>query len=115
MTVSRAINNPELRSPATRTKLQAAIAEAGYVPNLVTGGLRTSKSRLLAPLVATLISPEFNGTIRAPTDALNDCSYPTQDALFWFGFGLTYRTRYCRPELATAHPGVSCQQSSVSD
>ena len=52
-TVSWAIHYPELLSPATRAKLQAAIAKAGYVPNLVAGGLRSSKSRLAAALAPT--------------------------------------------------------------
>ena len=75
MTVSRAINNPELLSTATLAKLQAAIAQAGYVPNLVAGGLRSSKSRLVAALVPTLTSPVFNETIQALTAALNEHGY----------------------------------------
>ena len=56
------------------------------MPNLVAGGLHSGKSRLVAALVSTLISPVFNETIQA----LNNQGYPTQNTLFPFGFGLTY-------------------------
>ena len=75
MTVSRAISNPQLLSPATRAKLQDAIARAGYVPNLVAGSLRSSKSRLIAALIPTLISPVFNETVESLTAALSERGY----------------------------------------
>jgi LacI family gluconate utilization system Gnt-I transcriptional repressor len=75
MTVSRAINTPERVPAATQAKVQAAIAKTGYVPNLLAGGLRSKKSRLVAALVPTLVGPVFNETIQALTDALNEHGY----------------------------------------
>ena len=89
-TVSWAIHYPELLSPATRAKLQAAIAEAGYVPNLVAGGLRSSKSRLAAALTPTFDKSGVPSNDSGATAALNDHGYQAQYTLFPFEFGLTY-------------------------
>lgn len=68
ITVSRAFNNPELLSPKTLKKVMDAVAVCGYVPNLVAGGLRSSKTRLVAVLVPTLRSP-FAEMIQSLTSA----------------------------------------------
>jgi LacI family gluconate utilization system Gnt-I transcriptional repressor len=75
MTVSRAINTPDRVPPETLAKVQAAIAKTGYVPNLLAGGLRSNKSRLVAALIPTLVGPVFNETVRALTEALNALGY----------------------------------------
>lgn len=46
-TVSNVINSPELVRPATREKVQAAIAELGYRPHASARRLRTQKSGTL--------------------------------------------------------------------
>jgi LacI family gluconate utilization system Gnt-I transcriptional repressor len=75
MTVSRAVNNPDKVPAATLAKVQAAIAKTGYVPNLLAGGLRSNKSRLVAALIPTLVGPVFNETIQALTEALHEAGY----------------------------------------
>jgi LacI family gluconate utilization system Gnt-I transcriptional repressor len=75
MTVSRAINSPDRVPAATLAKVQAAIAKTGYVPNLLAGGLRSNKSRLVAALVPTLVGPVFNETVQALTESLNEQGY----------------------------------------
>jgi len=75
MTVSRAINNPDRVPAATLAKVQAAIAKTGYVPNLLAGGLRSNKSRLVAALIPTLVGPIFNETVQALTESLNQHGY----------------------------------------
>jgi LacI family gluconate utilization system Gnt-I transcriptional repressor len=75
MTVSRAVNTPERVPAATLAKVQAAIAKTGYVPNLLAGGLRSNKSRLVAALVPTLVGPVFNETVQALTGALTERGY----------------------------------------
>ena len=75
MTVSRVINKPERMPAATLAKVQAAIAKTGYVPNLLAGGLRSNKSRLVAALIPTLVGPVFNETVQALTVALSECGY----------------------------------------
>ena len=75
MTVSRAINTPDRVPAATLARVQEAVAKTGYVPNLLAGGLRSSKSRLVAALVPTLVGPVFNETVQALTQALKAQGY----------------------------------------
>jgi LacI family gluconate utilization system Gnt-I transcriptional repressor len=75
MTVSRAVNTPDRVPAATLAKVQAAIAKTGYVPNLLAGGLRSNKSRLVAALVPTLVGPVFNETVQALTSELAERGY----------------------------------------
>lgn len=75
MTVSRAINTPDRVPAVTLARVQEAVAKTGYVPNLLAGGLRSSKSRLVAALVPTLVGPVFNETVQALTQALKEQGY----------------------------------------
>jgi LacI family gluconate utilization system Gnt-I transcriptional repressor len=75
MTVSRVVNTPERVPAATLSKVMDAIAKTGYVPNLLAGGLRSSKSRMVAALVPTLVGPVFNETVQALTAALRQSGY----------------------------------------
>lgn len=75
MTVSRAINTPDRVPAATLARVQQAVAKTGYVPNLLAGGLRSSRSRLVAALVPTLVGPVFNETVQALTQALKEQGY----------------------------------------
>ena len=75
MTVSRAVNTPDKLPPRTLAVVREAIAKVGYVPNLLAGGLRSNKSRLVAAVVPTLISPVFSETIQMLTAALRQSGY----------------------------------------
>lgn len=59
MTVSRALNRPELVTESTRLRVQKAVLETGYVPNQVAGALASSRSRLVALLVPTVAHALF--------------------------------------------------------
>ena len=48
MTVSRVINNSGYVSDATRAKVEAAVAELGYVPNMLGPSLRSNRTNTLA-------------------------------------------------------------------
>ena len=75
ITVSRALNTPDLVSPDTREKVRLAVERTGYVPNLLAGGLASNRSRLVAALVPTIAGPVFLETIQALTEALADKGY----------------------------------------
>jgi len=75
ITVSRALNTPELVSPKTREKVRLAVARTGYVPNLLAGGLASNRSRLVAALVPTIAGPVFLETIQSLTEALAEAGY----------------------------------------
>lgn len=70
ITVSRAINTPHQVSEATRVRVQEAVSNMGYVPNLVAGGLRSARSHVVTALVPTLTGPLFGEMVQALTDAL---------------------------------------------
>lgn len=75
ITVSRALNNPELLSDATLKRVRSAIARTGYVPNLLAGGLRSARSKLVAAVVPTVAGPVFLEAIQSLTDALDQKGY----------------------------------------
>ena len=75
ITVSRALNTPHRVSPDTLARVKHAIAQTNYVPNLMAGGLRTSRSRLVVALVPTLSGQLFISAIQALTQALESNGY----------------------------------------
>ena len=64
-TVSRALRNPTSVSPALRAKVDAAIEQLGYVPNVMAGGLAASRTRTIGVIVPSLINSFFSATIEA--------------------------------------------------
>ena len=74
-TVSRVINCPAQVPPATLAVVRAAIEKAGYVPNLLAGGLASGRSRLVAALVPAIGGPVFLQTIEALAQALGRRGY----------------------------------------
>ena len=88
-TVSRVINMPDKVAKATVERVQAAIAKTGYVPNLLAGGLASSRSRFVAALVPSIASSVFNDTMEAMTRALSEEGYLVMLALLDEGPGHT--------------------------
>ncbi|ART64322.1 LacI family DNA-binding transcriptional regulator [Kushneria marisflavi] len=70
MTVSRALNQPELVSERTRERVQRAVIETGYVPNRVAGALASSRSKMVAVLVPTVAHSIFADVVQSITDTL---------------------------------------------
>jgi len=69
-TVSRFLNNPGVVAEATGERIRAAIAEVGYIPNALAGGLASSRSRMVAVLIPHLVDSIFNDTIERMVDDL---------------------------------------------
>ena len=70
ISASRALNTPGQVSAELLRKVTEAVAQTGYVPNRVAGGLASARSRLVAVLVPTISGPVFLETINALTEAL---------------------------------------------
>jgi LacI family gluconate utilization system Gnt-I transcriptional repressor len=70
ITASRAVNAPDSVSPETLRRVREAIERTGYVPNLLAGGLASTRSRLVAAVVPTVASPVFQQTWESLTEAL---------------------------------------------
>lgn len=75
ITASRAINLPGRVSPDVLKRVTEAIARTGYVPNLMAGGLASSRSRLVAAVVPTIAGPVFLESVEALTQALAERGY----------------------------------------
>lgn len=75
ITISRALNTPDLVSPDTLQRVRDAVARTGYVPNLLAGGLASNRSRLVAALIPTIAGSVFLETVQAMTDGLASAGY----------------------------------------
>ena len=75
ITASRALNSPALVSVDALQRVRDAIERTGYVPNMLAGGLASSRSRLVAALVPTIAGSVFLETIQALTEALAESGY----------------------------------------
>ncbi|WP_111641046.1 LacI family DNA-binding transcriptional regulator [Marinimicrobium alkaliphilum] len=75
ITVSRALNQPDMVSEKAREKVQKAVEKTGYLPNLVAGGLATRSSHLVALIVPTVANPIFAETVRAINETLAEYGY----------------------------------------
>jgi LacI family gluconate utilization system Gnt-I transcriptional repressor len=75
ITASRALNTPDAVSAKVLQKVQAAVQQTGYVPNLLAGALASQKSRLVAAVVPTLSGPMFLETVESLTDTLAAAGY----------------------------------------
>ncbi len=75
ISASRALNHPEQVSVELRRKVGDAVARTGYVPNLLAGGLASTRSRLVAAVVPTISGLVFLETVQSLTESLAEHGY----------------------------------------
>lgn len=75
ITVSRALNQPQLVRADTLAKVQAAVLETGYVKNMMAGALASNRSKLVALVLPTIANPIFAETVQAASDELTAGGY----------------------------------------
>lgn len=75
ITVSRALRQPDKVSAATRARVEDAIREIGYVPNLVAGSLASSRSNIIAAIVPSISTSIFADTVQGMVDMLKGRGY----------------------------------------
>ncbi len=75
ITVSRVLNDPDKVKAKTQEKVKAAIREIGYVPNMLAGGLVSSKSKLVIVLVPSIAHRVFVNTIQNLTEQMSSAGY----------------------------------------
>lgn len=75
ITVSRVLNQPGKVAEDTRKRVWAAIEATGYIPNLVAGGLASSRTRVVGIIVPTIINSIFADTVQGMTDVLAGDGY----------------------------------------
>ncbi|WP_328394494.1 LacI family DNA-binding transcriptional regulator [Nocardia sp. NBC_00416] len=74
-TVSRALSFPEQVSEATRQRVQRAIEETGYLPNLAASSLASNRSRTIAAILPVISTSVFSDTLRAAATRLTPAGY----------------------------------------
>jgi len=75
ITVSRYINNSGYCSLEARTRIKAAIAELGYIPNRLASGLRSKHTNTLALVLTDITNPFFTTIARGVEDTASDAGY----------------------------------------
>jgi LacI family gluconate utilization system Gnt-I transcriptional repressor len=75
ITVSRVVRLPDMVARSTRERVEAAMRELGYVPNLVAGSLASARTRAVGVLVPTVANAIFADTIQGISDALEPLGY----------------------------------------
>jgi LacI family gluconate utilization system Gnt-I transcriptional repressor len=75
ITVSRTLRSPSLVAESTRRRIEKAIAEIGYIPNLVAGSLASIESRTIAAIVPTLANSIFAEMLQGMVDVLHAHDY----------------------------------------
>jgi LacI family transcriptional regulator, gluconate utilization system Gnt-I transcriptional repressor len=75
ITVSRVVRLPELVAPETRTRVEAAMRELGYVPNQIAGALAGARTKSVGVLVPTIANSIFADTVQGLTDELEPLGY----------------------------------------
>src|ERR1700749_5085804 len=76
ITVSRVVRLPNLVAPETRTRVEAAMRELGYVPNQLAGALASgARTRSVGVLVPTIANSIFADTVQGLSDELEPLGY----------------------------------------
>lgn len=72
MTVSRALRAPESVSEKLRAKIDQAVADLGYVPNRLAGGLASSRTRTVPVIIPSLSNAVFPDIVEGISKVLQD-------------------------------------------
>lgn len=75
ITVSRVINHSGYASAETRERVEAAVAELGYVPNRLARSLRSKRTHTLALVITDITNPFFTTVARGVEDTASDAGY----------------------------------------
>lgn len=104
ITVSRVLNHPDKVAEDTRSRVWAAIKATGYIPNLIAGGLASSRTRVVGVIVPTITNSIFADTVQGMTDVLGARSY--QLLLATSGYSLKVETELVSAFLAQRPSGL---------
>src|ERR1700712_154580 len=75
ITVSRVVRLPALVAPETRSRVEAAMRDLGYVPNQVAGALASARTGSVGVLVPTIANLIFADTVQGLSDELEPLGY----------------------------------------
>lgn len=74
-TVSRALTTPGKLKPETLARVEAAVRETGYTPNLAARSLRARRTMLVLVVVPNIANPFFADVLQGIDDALSRHGY----------------------------------------
>mgnify|MGYP002385715709 FL=1 len=74
-TVSRALRNSPLISPATTERIQQIASEMGYHPSAAARSLKTNRSQTLGVIVSAIDDPFFSEILQGIDDVAQECGY----------------------------------------
>ncbi|RUR47780.1 LacI family DNA-binding transcriptional regulator [Vreelandella populi] len=74
-TVSRALATPEKVSDTTRERVNQAIAQVGYAPNIAARNLRRAESKTIVALLPDISNPFFSEIISGMEDVAHQAGY----------------------------------------
>lgn len=74
-TVSNVLNRPEIVAPATLVRVQQAMDELGFAPNITSRRMSFSSSKLLGLVLPDVSNPLFTEIARGAEDAANQSGY----------------------------------------
>jgi LacI family gluconate utilization system Gnt-I transcriptional repressor len=75
ITVSRTVRFPGLVAPETRARVERAMRELNYVPNLVAGALASARTNSVGVLVPTIANSIFADTVQGLSDKFEPLGY----------------------------------------
>jgi LacI family transcriptional regulator len=75
ITVSRVINQTGYISADKRQRVEAAVAELGYVPNRLASSLRSRRTHTLALVLSDITNPFFTNLARGVEDTASDAGF----------------------------------------
>lgn len=75
ITISRALNSPELVKADTLAKVNKAIEATGYIPNLLAGSLASNRSKLIAAATPQINNTMFVDILQALSGQLSERGY----------------------------------------
>src|ERR1700754_2375167 len=75
ITVSRVVRLPGQVAPETRAKVERAMRELGYIPNLVAGALASARTNSVGVLVPTIANSIFADTVQGLSDRLEPAGF----------------------------------------
>jgi len=75
ITVSRVVRLPDKVAAPTRERVEAAMRQLGYVPNLVAGSLASARTRSVGVLVPTIANAIFADTIQGVSDVMEPAGF----------------------------------------
>src|ERR1700744_5524320 len=75
ITVSRVVRLPGQVAPQTRARVERAMRELGYVPNLVAGSLASARTNGVGVVVPTIANSFFADTVQGLSDKLEPSGF----------------------------------------